>query len=166
VGDRVRVGSLVKIIGFDKVSLKVEINEDTLMVPRFISALGQFVKEYDWTSIPPDAVMDEYFYLNGRYTIDEKLYIAPQRTERERDRSLEDLVGAELEGAILIGHVVLVYAIYVDAKVTERTKSDIEFFETVQQASFDHYAFDVFVVIQDEGSLIEYPLNIKYVTKM
>lgn len=166
LGDRVAIKGNVIISKYSSSFLWIEIENDTIQIPRWISSIGQYLPGYNWEMPPVDSVFDEYFYLNGKYTYEDKLYIARQKSLSELDQDLEDFMNQTIDGSIINGIAVGIYAIYTDESVIELQDSDIEFFDNTEEATHDHYAYDVFVIIQDTGTYIEYPINLKLLAKM
>ena len=77
---------------------------------------------------------------------------------------MDAYVGTEVDGNVLWGTVIFIFARY--NRTGEDLDTDIEFFNDTVEAQHDHYAQEVFAIIQDQGSDIEYPLNIKLLKKI
>lgn len=163
IGDLVQLKYSFTIISFDDTSLKVKIdnepNFDWLVIPRHISALGQFLPGHNWRIPLGHYILSDQFHYTGRYSIQNELYLAEECSIDEMDEGLRGYVAEKLEGGIIIGRVVFIYAVYINS--TNPRDDDFEFFEDSEQALHDHYATEVFCIIQDLASDVEYSVNLK-----
>jgi hypothetical protein len=167
IGDIVQVKFPIRVVSFSEFALEVEVrcgnvfDYEIIYVPRFISALGQFIPGQNW-HIPVGAfkLADDFCYT-GKYYIDDRLYVARQLSQEEADAHIESYTDQVLDGAVLIGAVVYIYAEYY-IKGQEKLPTDVEFFDNTDEATHDFYANEVYAIIQDNGSDVEYPVNIKF----
>lgn len=158
IGDRVVCDRKLSLISFnDYVCRFITNKQETIIVPRALSSLGQFVEGYNFGSYPPQATLEEDFWLTGKYTYNNKLMVARQVHKYVLDEQLEELKEVVLDGDILIGEVILVVAYF---NKTSNHGYDIEFFEDVTEAMYQEYAYEVRLLIRD-ASHVEYELNIK-----
>ena len=168
IGDLVQLKFPIRIVHFDEYTLKVEVqngvNFDWLIVPRCISALGQFLPGHNWKVPSGMYSLTDNFHYTGRYHISSELYQAEEHTQEELDEGLSGYLNDELDGGIIIGRVVFIYATYIHS--TQPNDDTIEFFDTSEEAQHDHYAHQTVAIIQDLSSDIEYPVNLKLLKKV
>jgi hypothetical protein len=170
IGDTVAVKYKLRVLTFNDRTLTIQVmkNRTTILteivVPRFISALGQFMPGQNWHIPIGQYDLTDDFTYTGRYVKDNELLIASQQRKEDTDSFMEAYINEELDGEILWGKVVYIYAKYFHTG--EPLTTDIEFFDANTEAQHDHYANDVWAVIQDQGSDIEYSVNIKLLKKI
>ena len=171
IGDIVQVKFPIRVVSFSGSTLEVEIrcgnifDYEIIHVPRFISTLGQFLPGQNWHIPVGEFKLADDFCYTGKYYVDDKLYVAKQLSQEETDAYLESYIDQILDGAVLLGTVVYIYAEYY-IKGQEKLPTDVEFFEDTDEATHDFYANEVYAIIQDNGSDVEYPVNIKFLKKL
>lgn len=109
--------------------------------------------------------LSDDFCYTGKYYSNDQLRVARQQEQEDTDAFLEAYKEQILDGAVLIGNVVFIYAEY-SHKYHERLPMDIEFFDNTDEATHDFYANEVYAIIQDFGSDVEYPINMKFLAKI
>lgn len=159
----------VRLVDFDDYTLRLEVidgppNIPEITVPRIISALGQNYPESCWKIPAGRYELTKDFNYTGKYIIKNRIEQAELSTKEEMDNLLQEYIGTTLDGGVILGRVVYIYALYIQKG--EQSINDVEFFDNTDEASHDWYAYQVYVVIQDLGNSIEYPVNFKLLKKV
>lgn len=171
-GDKVELNQKFYIGEYTRYSLMISLQKDmqTIKISRLISGLGERHPKFSWAVPNSPAIPENDFDLTGRYRIGDELYQAELLTIEEIDDNFDEFIsnlsGLEdsgLPGSLVCGYVIAIRAEYnTNPKVHAR---DFQFFDTVDEAIHDFYADQVFVLIQDEGTLVEYFISYKFLKK-
>lgn len=141
----------------------------TIKVTRFLSGIGEKLPNFSWVVPSHPAILSDDFQISGKYYIGDNVYMSKLRShediEEDFDSLCEHLAGQEdssLPGSLVAGYVIEIIAEY---NSNPKVIGDFEFFENTKEAEHDFYADNIMLLVQDEGSQVEYLINYKYVTK-
>lgn len=173
IGDRVCLREHFRFTVIMDHSVEIELvnTKKKIVITKYLSSLGSMLPKFSWVVPRHPASLTEHFYCTGIYTIGEIEYQADLNSEEDDLENLKEIVN-EINstkdgghGSLVMGVVIAIYAKY-SSSPNSGDEIDIEFFEDTTEAEHDFYADDVIVVIKDLGTYIEYPINLKHLTKM